>query len=478
MRTARIEIEDEVNIRIRGLDPDTLEEAKKALTYYVPGHRFMPHFKQGWWDGTIKLMTDTGKTKLGLLEDIAPILTKRRYEFTVVDKRKDWSHVSNQLRFVDENAHEGYFWKKDNSPIVLRDYQVEGINTALEKGSGILQLATAGGKSIICGTIAQQYAPHGRVVVIVPTIQLALQTRGTFRQIGINAGIWYGEEHDRQQVTLATWQSLDHFHELMDGVICVIVDECQDVKGKTLESILAGPAKNVPYRFGCTGTLPENTLYRKQIMAVLGPIIFDLPAWKLQEKGILAQSHIHQVEYDDLSNPDWKKFRRTTEPEWNAEVTWYFSNQDRLDAMAALITEISADGSTLVLVAFKASGRALEKLIPGAIYMDGDISGKIREKVFSDFNSRTEGALICTSHIASVGIDIPNLRNIVFIEIGKQFVKIIQTIGRGLRKEGDKTHVNIWDFHGNDGFSANHAKERQRLYRKAKQTYEKIEMGY
>ncbi len=478
MRTANVEIEDEVNIKIRGLDPDTLKEAQKALTYYVPGHRFMPKFKQGWWDGTVKLLSDTGKTKLGLLEDIIPILTKRRYELTLVDKRTDWSSIASQLTLIDENVHEGYFWKKDNTPIVMRDYQVDAVNTALTRGSGILQLATAGGKSIICGTIAQQYALHGRVVVIVPTIQLALQTRGTFRQIGINAGIWYGEEHDRQQVTLATWQSLDHFHELFEGVICVIVDECQEAKGKTLESILGGPAKHVPFRFGCTGTLPENTLFRKQIMAVLGSIIFDLPAWKLQEAGVLAQSHIHQIEFNDKANPDWKRFRRTPEIDWNTEVSWFFLNEDRVAAMADLITEISQTGSTLVLVSFKKSGKTLEKLVPGAIYMDGDISGKVREKVFTEFNSRTDGALICTSHIASVGIDIPNLRNIVFIEIGKQFVKIIQTIGRGLRLEGDKTHVNIWDLHGNDGFSANHAKERQRLYRKAKQSYEKIEMGY
>lgn len=478
---AKIIIQDEVNVALRGVDPDTLKTIRDELTYFVPGYQHMAKFKQGWWKGTISLMTPTGRTKLGLLPEVMPFLERRGYQVELEDKRMDWSHVSSQIAFVDEDFHEGFFWKKDNSPIVLRDYQIEAVNAALSAGSGILQLATGAGKSICAATIAKIYSQFGKVIVIVPTISLALQTRSTFRQAGINAGIWYGEEHDRQDVTLATWQSLDHFEELFEGVLCVICDEAHNSKGKVLEEILSGPAANVPFRFGCTGTLPENTLFQKQIKAVLGPIIFDLPAWKLQEKGVLAESIIHQIEIDD-NNRNWHAFQDgygdDEKVPWIDEVLWFFQQPDRVQFISDMIREISEDGTTLVLVSFKEPGRILEKMIPGAIYMDGDVDAKVREAEFERFDTLDQGCMICTSQIASVGIDIPSLMNVVMIELGQQSVKILQSIGRGLRKSKLKEYVDIWDFHSNVGYSAKHAKERRRIFRKAKQKYDETKVGY
>ncbi len=479
MRTAKITILDEVNVQIRGVDPDTLKIVKEALTHYVPGYRFMPKYKMGWWDGKVCLMTPTGITRLGHMPDVLTILEKHRYTVELVDNRVDWSAMSNDLKLIDEHVHDGFFWTKTGEPIVLRDYQVDAVNTALMKGSGILELATAGGKSIVVGTMAKLYAEYGNVVVVVPTIQLALQTRSTFRQIGIDSGIWYGGEHDRKPVTLSTWQSLDHFEELLDEAVMVAVDECQDAKGKTLDKILSGPAKNVPYRFGCTGSLPENMLFQKQIKSVLGPTIFELPAWELQRRGVLAQSIIHQMEIDDESQADWKLYKKKTrERTWDDDLKWMMKNDRRNQLLADMINTIGDGGPTLVLVTRKEFGKTLENLIPGSIYMDGDIDAKIRDKEFQAFNRVDSGVMICTDRIAAVGIDIPMLANVIPIELGKQFVQIMQVIGRGLRKEGTKTHVELWDFHSNDGFSAKHAKERQRLYRKGKQEFDTTKIGY
>ena len=483
MRTAKVTLLDEVNVQIRGIDPDTLKIVRDALTHYVPGYRFMPKYKMGWWDGTICLMTETGRTRLGHLGQILPILEKAKYDINLVDQRQDWSHIANQIGLIDENVHVGYCWKKTGEPIVMRDYQVDAVNTALKAGSGILELATAGGKSIVVGTMAKIYANYGNVVVVVPTIQLALQTRNTFRQIGINSGIWYGEEHDRQTVTLSTWQSLDHYAELMDGVVMVAVDECQDAKGKTLDEILSGPASQVPFRFGCTGSLPESQLFQRQIKSVLGETIFQLPAWELQRRGVLASAIIHQIEVDDKSQPEWKKWRREMLKRdddilWNDELNWYFQHERRLRCVIDLIRDISTTGPTLVLVPRKAIGKTIESQITGSIYMDGDVKGTVRDKAFAEFNNVDSGVMICTDGIAAVGIDIPRLAHVIPLELGKQFVKIMQVIGRGLRKEGDKTSVELWDVHGNDGYSAKHAIERQRLYRKAKQKYDETKIGY
>lgn len=76
--------------------------------------------------------------------------------------------------------------------------------------------------------------------------------------------------------------------------------------------------------------------------------------------------------------------------------------------------------------------------------------------------------LICTDAIASTGLDIPRINVLCFIEPGKKFEKIIQTVGRGLRKADDKDHVRILDIHGNADMAKKHAAARKKLYLEAK----------
>ena len=321
------------------------------------------------------------------------------------------------------------------------------------------------------------WSEHGRVVIIVPNIDLVIQTQSEFiKRVGIDVGIWYGDRKDRNQITIATWQSLDHFPELFNEVVCVIVDEVHQAKAAVLSEMLSGPAANVPFRFGCTGTLPKEDLFRKQIEGTIGKHIYVVRSKYLQDLGVLATATIYQMKLADSNNPRWVKAAPYHEM-WKDELDWMFSDPERIEYMATTIEQIVEEyGNTLVLVQYRDHGKKLAKLLPDAISLDG--RDKNRRAHYNAFNDGDNGILICTYGIASTGIDIPRIFNLGIIEPGKKFEKVMQTLGRGFRRAKDKTHINIFDICGDSGLSKKHAASRRTFYKDAQQPLHVIDVEY
>jgi len=476
MPTAKLVIHDEVNVQLRGLDPETLHACQEELTYYVPGYVHMAKVKLGWWDGRIRLMQASGFTQFNLVQYIDPILVHEGYDIEIDDRRTWVDTVSDKLQYIDD-TYLSDFVDREGNPITLWKHQVTAVNTAIQCGQGVLELATGAGKTIICGIMSRIWSQFGRVVVIVPSIDLILQTHYEFKtRVGVDAGIWYGDRKERGDVTIATWQSLDHFPELFNEVICVIVDEVHQAKAKVLSEMLSGPAANVPFRFGCTGTLPKEDLFRKQIEGTIGSHIYVVRSKYLQDLGVLAESNVFQMKLADDKNPEWEKAQKYTEV-WKDELDWMFSDKQRLAYMAETIEMVTEEyGNTLVLVQYRDHGKKLAKLLPEAVSLDG--RNKDRREFYEEFNSGNNGILICTYGIASTGIDIPRIFNLVLIEPGKKFEKVMQTLGRGFRTAEDKRYINIFDICGDGGLSKKHAATRRTYYKDAQQTLNVIDVEY
>jgi superfamily II DNA or RNA helicase len=240
---------------------------------------------------------------------------------------------------------------------------------------------------------------------------------------------------------------------------------------------MMGPASNVPFRFGCTGTVPKEELYRHQIFGTIGPVIFKLQAWELQKAGVLASSEVHQVSLNDRKNPSYVK--ATPFEDWTDYLNWIFQDKDRMRMVADIIIDVAENyGNTLILVPHRAHGKLLHALIPGSISLDGNDKATARHSHYEEFNEANGAIMICTSAIASTGLDIPRINVLGFIEPGKKFEKIIQTIGRGLRKADDKDHVYLLDIHGNADLAKRHAAERRKLYDEARIAYHIEEIDY
>lgn len=471
--TVTIELQDEVNIRIKGL-PSTITDAlSERFTYWAPNFKFQPSYRIGRWDGKIRLFQKTGKTYFHFLDDIIPIIDSQGYDIHIEDYRLDHGDLS--LPFIDENYLADYTLK--GNQIILREYQLEAVNRLIENGVGVAEMATGSGKSLTCAAIAKLYSQFGGVVTIVPTVDLVLQTKATYDAVGIDTGIWYGDMKDKKNVLMATWQSLNNAPELFHGVKCVIVDEVHKSKAKVIGEMLSGPAANVPIRFGCSGTLPKEALFRAQIKANLGPTLFSIRTWELQEKGVLADTHITQVILDDNSNPHYHN-AAIHHDEWKDEVDWMFGYERRIKFIAEMIKEITKTGNTLVLVQYREHGKLLAKLLPEFTSIDGRNKSKERFEEYKKFDANNNVGLIATAGIASTGIDITRIHNFCIIEVGKKFETIMQMLGRGVRKGGDKDFLNMYDFASNVGFSKTHARQRKKWFDEARQSVEVLEVTY
>ena len=150
----------------------------------------------------------------------------------------------------------------------------------------------------------------------------------------------------------------------------------------------------------------------------------------------------------------------------------------RLDTMADLIAKVNATGNTLVLVDRTECGRQLvERLGDRAVFVSGATKAKDRQNEYDEVAEATDKIIVATYGVAAVGINIPRIFNLVLIEPGKSFVRVIQSIGRGIRKAEDKDHVEIWDITSTCKFAKRHLTKRKAFYKEANYpfTAEKLE---
>jgi len=109
----------------------------------------------------------------------------------------------------------------------------------------------------------------------------------------------------------------------------------------------------------------------------------------------------------------------------------------------------------------------LEELIPGSVYIDGNVKVKARQDEYDEVRTAAGKIIIATAGIAAIGIDVPRIFNLYLIEPGKSFVRVIQSIGRGIRKAKDKDYVNVFDVTSTCKYSKRHLTKRKKFYKNA-----------
>ena len=484
MRTAKIIIRDEVNIKIEGLELDARRALVTAFKYDVPGARYLPAVRLGRWDGKVSYFQLGGSTYVNLLPEIIPILEKFNYDIELDDQR-DYS-TTFKFESVTEQSFSHIAWGKghplEGEPMVLRDYQVEIINNFLADPQCIQEIATGAGKTVITAALSNAVAPYGRTVVIVPNKSLVTQTEKDYINMQQDVGVYFGDRKEwGRQHTICTWQSLNvllkntknsvgdvTIQEFLEDVVCVIVDEVHMAKADALKSLLTGVMSRVPIRWGLTGTIPKEPFESQALKCSLGPVIGKLTASELQSQGVLAQCHVNIVQLVDHA-----EFTN-----YQSELKFLLEEPDRLKTIAQLIAQVNATGNTLVLVDRVAGGHALVELLGDlAVFVSGATKAKARQDEYDEVATSTGKIIVATYGVAAVGINLPRIFNLVLVEPGKSFVRVIQSIGRGIRKAEDKDHVQIWDVTSTCKFAKRHLTKRKQFYKEASYpfTQEKLE---
>ena len=484
MPSCKIIIKDEVNIKIENLDLDARKALVRKFKYEDPTARYRPAYKLGRWDGTVSFFGLGGTTYLSMLPQVLEYLESKNYYIELDDLR-----VSTALSFSEIFED---FWGDQTWPvghrfagekIRLRDDQVEVINKFLANPQCIQEIATGFGKTITTATLAKICEKYGRTVTIVPNKSLVEQTEEDFINCGLDVGVYYGDRKNLDKThTICTWQSLNildkgskefdgeeqlaRLTELLDGVQCVMVDEVHMAKADVLKTLLTRNLANAPIRWGLTGTVPKADHEFQSIRASLGEVVHRVKAHELQEAGVLSDCHVQVIQ-----TAEWKEFNGYPE-----ELKYLVTDETRMSYIANLIQGISESGNTLVLVDRIESGEFLTEHLSDCVFISGRVKTKDRKTEYDEIKTADNKIIVATYGVAAVGINIPRIFNLVLVEPGKSFVRVIQSIGRGIRKADDKDFVQIWDITAASKYAKRHLTERKKFYKEAKYpfTIEKV----
>ena len=485
MTEVKIIIKDEVNVKIEGLEVGDRRTLMKMFEFEKPGARYLPAVRLGRWNGKISYFSLGGSTYLNLLDNIIPFIYDKGYDIELVDQRV--SHGELKFERIVEDSFSDTLWPENHpmagQPVMLRDYQVEIVNNFLENPQCLQEVATGAGKTLMTAALSKSVEHLGRSLVIVPNKSLVVQTEADYINLGLDVGVYFGDRKDYGKThTICTWQSLNNLFKnkadageenldefFFEDVACVIVDEVHMAKADVLKTMLTGVFANIPIRWGLTGTIPKDKMDQVSLLVSLGPVIGKLSASELQERGVLAQCHVNIVQLKD--NKEFTNYQ--------SELKHLLEDETRLDTIAELIKKVNETGNTLVLVDRVNAGKEIvSRLGSNAVFVNGGTSLTERKEEYDEVATSDDKIIVATYGVAAVGINIPRIFNLVLIEPGKSFVRVIQSIGRGIRKAEDKDFVQIWDITSTCKFAKRHLTQRKAYYKEANYPFSLEKLDY
>lgn len=484
MKQCKIIVKDEVNVKIEGLQLSERKALMKMFEYEIPGARYLPAVRLGRWNGKVSYFSLAGSTYINLLPEILPYLDNVGYDIELEDLRDytttfTFDKVSEDT-FKNKNWPKGH--PKEGEPVVLRDYQIELVNNFLENPQSLQEIATGAGKTLMTAALSYTIEKYGRSIVIVPNKSLVTQTEADYINLGLDVGVYFGDRKEYNKThTICTWQSLNNMlkktkageaeveiGDFIEGVVCVMVDEVHMAKADALKTLLTGVFAKVPIRWGLTGTIPKAKFEAQSIYVSLGNVIGKLSASELQDQGVLARCYVNIMQLQD-----GKEFTN-----YQSELKHLLEDSERLDKIASLISGINDTGNTLILVDRVNAGKEIVNRLPGSVFVSGATNMNERKEEYDEVATSTNKIIVATYGVAAVGINIPRIFNLVLIEPGKSFVRVIQSIGRGIRKAEDKDHVQIYDITSSCKFAKRHLTQRKTFYKEANYPFDVEKLTY
>lgn len=494
MKKCKIIIKDEVNCKIDNLDLADRKALVKMFEHEKPGARYLPSVRLGRWNGKVSFFSMGGSCYVNLLPEILPLLDKVGYDIELEDLRE--YQTTFAFNKIQENTFSHCNWPKGHpaagTPVVLRDYQLSVINDFLVNPQSIQEVATGAGKTLMTAALSYSVEKYGRSIVIVPNKSLVVQTEADYINLGLDVGVYFGDRKEFGKThTICTWQSLGNMlkktkadeaevsiGEFLEGVVCVMVDEVHMAKAEVLKELLTGVMSNIPIRWGLTGTIPKALFEAQALYISLGQVTNKLSAKELQDRGVLAQCHVNIIQLQDLV-----EFAN-----YQSELKHLLENSERLDKIAKLIDTIKNSGNTLILVDRVNAGKEIQSRLINlfstakeeydVVFVSGGTDMKERKEQYDEVATATNKIIIATYGVAAVGINIPRIFNLVLIEPGKSFVRVIQSIGRGIRKAEDKDFVQIWDITSSCKFAKRHLTQRKSFYKDASYPFDIEKLKY
>lgn len=432
----KLYIFDEVNVAFEGLQEKHIDEIIKRTKLPVKGAHMTAAYKLKLTDGKESNFFDNGSTFFFMLDKVLPIVCDDfGYDVEIEDCRKSLKHTYDH---IDEN-----FVTIDGNS--LYDFQVNAVNEVIDNEKGVIEVSTSGGKSFIGSTIIKVFQRELDFITIVPSETLVKQMYETYSHIGLDVGHITktmskkkrDEEWSKKHV-ICTWQLLKNNKSKLKRFGGFIYDEAH-VMGDVMFRILADELSHALVRVGMTATLPKKDKYKtEKILCRIGNgALITVKPKELQDKKIISTCDIEMYPIkhymDDIE--EW---------DWDLEEQYLLNNKDRLKVIADFIKNLD-DTKTLILC-FKQSVQALSKLT-GLDYIHGDVKESIRQEYYTKFKTIDGYKLLATYDTVGTGLSINEIERLLLIDAGKNDIRIVQGIGRGLRKDGKRNHLKVMDLY-------------------------------
>ena len=468
---------NEVYIILSELTDSERQEISEFFTFEVPGAKFMPQFKSRMWDGKIRLFSPaTGEIYLGLLPYVKKFCTSNSIPYIIEEgveddrdiNRKD---VGNYIKSLKP--------KSQGKSLKIRDYQVEAVQLAISRNRALLVSPTASGKSLIIYSLVRYYQMKElKTLILVPTTSLVEQMYTDFEDYGWSSGTYcqkvyqgYTTKVDKD-VVISTWQSLYKMpRKYFDQFGCVIGDEAHMFKAKSLTGIMT-KMHNCKYRFGLTGTLDGTQTHQLVLEGLFGAAEKVVTTKELIDKSTLANLKIKCL---ILRHPNIREKMTYAE-----ELEYIVSNEKRIDFVVNLLRHLN--GNTLCLFQLvEKHGKILNDKMKGSenvYFVYGGTDTSDREKIRGLVETHTKSTTIASFGVFSTGINIRNINNIVLASPSKSKIRVLQSIGRGLRRSNSKDSILIYDiaddisYNERRNFTLNHFTERLNIYNEEQFDYD------
>ena len=476
-----IEKKNEVYLRINA-EPHVFQELSEEFTFEVPGAKFMPQYRNKYWDGKIRLFsTATGEIYVGLLDKIVSFCKRYDYDYKFVDNKYFGTPFEVNKKFSKEGVKDYINSIARHTP---REYQVEGVYDALRHNRRLLIAPTASGKSLMIYSLSRYYAEHSKkILIVVPTTSLVEQMYKDFEEYGWDAElychrIYSGKEKDDDRpITITTWQSIYKLPRTWFSKFEVVIgDEAHLFKSKSLVQIMT-KLHTTKYRFGFTGTLDGTQTHKWVLEGLFGPSYKIIRTEELIEKGFLSKLDINCI----LLKHSPQKFET-----YEDEIQYLITHEQRNNFIKNLALDLK--GNTLLLYSrVESHGEILYEMINNnknssrkVFFIHGGVGAPEREKVRSITESEENAIIVASYGTFSTGINIRRLHNIIFASPSKSRIRNLQSIGRVLRKGKDKVKAILFDIaddcthNSRKNYTLNHLIERIKIYNEENFNYEII----
>jgi superfamily II DNA or RNA helicase len=478
--TIRVEKIDNVYMKVIA-DAGILQELSEFFSFRPNNFQFNPKFKARMWDGYIRLVTPFKPfLYIGLLPHLKEFAETRQYQLIVDPELESSDTIPDDY---------GYQLAKElGIKLELRDYQNSYIVNAIRNRRLLSLSPTASGKSLMIFCIQQHYWQNfqHRTLIVVPTVSLVHQMAGDFIDYGCDPNLIHrieggSDKSVHKPVTVSTWQSLYKMpKEWFEQFRVVIGDEAHLFAAKSLVDILE-KCTEAQYRFGFTGTLGSDSKTNQMILqGLFGEVKRFVRTKDLIESGTVADFNIkaitlrHPKEVRDTFRLNLKKLQK--EKRYHAEREFIINNDKRNLFIRNLVWSLKNQNNLILFELVEKHGKFLEPLLRkegrDLHFIYGNTPGEERERIrhLVENDPEKKHDILASYGTFAAGINLRRLDNLIFASGSKSEIRILQSIGRTLRKGNGSDNAVLYDIADDlsegsyTNYTLEHFKKRIEIY--------------